>query len=45
MSKYQEMFFKLNHADFPPLLKSTVSKPVSSVSSSLSCTKHLLNPS
>ena len=30
--------FKLNHVDFPPLLNSTVSKPVSSVSSSLSCT-------
>ena len=30
--------FKLNHADFPPLLNSTISKPVSSVSSSLSCT-------
>ena len=30
--------FKLNHADFPPLLNSTVSKLVSSVSSSLSCT-------
>ena len=30
--------FKLNHADFPTLLNSTVSKPVSSVSSSLSCT-------
>ena len=29
--------FKLNHADFPPLLNSTASKPVSSVSSSLSC--------
>ena len=29
--------FKLNHADFPTLLNSTVSKPVSSVSSSLSC--------
>ena len=28
--------FKLNHADFPPLLNSTVSKPVSYVSSSLS---------
>ena len=27
--------FKLNHNDFPPLLNSTVSKPVSSVSSSL----------
>ena len=30
--------FKLNHADFPPLLNSTVSKPVSYVSSSLSFT-------
>ena len=30
--------FKLNHADFPPLLKSTFSKPVSYVSSSLSFT-------
>ena len=30
--------FKLNHTDFPPLLNSTVSKPFSSVSSSLSCT-------
>ena len=30
--------FKLNHAYFPPLFNSTVSKPVSSVSSSLSCT-------
>ena len=29
--------FKLNHADFPPLLNSTVSKPVSFFSSSLSC--------
>ena len=29
--------FKLNHADFSPLLKSTVSRPVSSISSSLSC--------
>ena len=28
--------FKLNHADFPPLLNSTVSKPVSFFSSSLS---------
>ena len=28
--------FKLNHADFPPLLNSTVSKPVFYVSSSLS---------
>ena len=30
--------FKLNHADFPPLLNSTVSKPVSYVSSSFSFT-------
>ena len=30
--------FKLNHPDFPPLLNPTVLKPVSSVSSSLSCT-------
>ena len=30
--------FKLNHADFPSLLTSTVSKPVSSVSSLLSFT-------
>ena len=30
--------FKLNHADFPPLLNSAVSNPVSFVSSSLSCT-------
>ena len=30
--------FKLNHTDFTPLLNSTVSKPVSSVSFSLSCT-------
>ena len=30
--------FKLNHADFPPLLNSTVSKPVSYVSSLLSFT-------
>ena len=30
--------FKLNHADFPPLLNSTGSNPVSFVSSSLSCT-------
>ena len=30
--------FKLKHADFPPLLNSTVYKPVSSVSSLLSCT-------
>ena len=30
--------FKLDHADFPPLFNSTVSEPVSSVSSSLSCT-------
>ena len=30
--------FKLNHADFPPLLNSTVSKPVSYVSTSLSFT-------
>ena len=30
--------FKLNHADFPSLLNSTVSKSVSSVYSSLSCT-------
>ena len=30
------VFFKLNHADFPPFLNSTVSKPVSYVSSSLS---------
>ena len=30
--------FKLNQADFPPLLNSTVSKPVSYVSSSLSFT-------
>ena len=30
--------FKLNHADFLPLLNSTVFKPVSFVSSSLSCT-------
>ena len=30
--------FILNHTDIPPLLNSTVSKPVSSVSSSLSCT-------
>ena len=30
--------FKLNHADFPSLLNSTVSKPVSSVFSLLSCT-------
>ena len=30
--------FKLNHADFPPLLNSTLSKPVSYVSSSLSFT-------
>ena len=29
--------FKLNHADFPPLVNSAASKPVSSVSSSLSC--------
>ena len=28
--------FKLNHADFPPLLNSTVSKPVSYAPSSLS---------
>ena len=30
------VFFKLNHGDFPPFLNSTVSKPVSYVSSSLS---------
>ena len=30
--------FKLNHADFPPLLNSTVSKPVSYVSSTFSFT-------
>ena len=30
--------FNLNHADFLPLLNSTVFKPVSSVSSSISCT-------
>ena len=30
--------FKLNHADFPPLLNSTLSKPVSYVCSSLSYT-------
>ena len=30
--------FKLNHADFPQLLNSTVSKPVSYVSPSLSFT-------
>ena len=30
--------FKLNHADNPPLLNSTVSKPASFVSSLLSCT-------
>ena len=30
--------FKLNHADFPPLLNSAVYNPVSFVSSSLSCT-------
>ena len=33
-----KMAFKLNHADFPPLLHFTVSEPVSSVSSSLLCT-------
>ena len=33
-----KMSFKLNHADFPPLLHFTVSEPVSSVSSSLLCT-------
>ena len=32
------LLFKLYHTDFPPLLNSTVSKPVSSISSSLSCT-------
>ena len=32
------VFFKLNHADFPPLPNSTDSKFVSSASSSLSCT-------
>ena len=31
------VIFKLNHTDFPPLLNSTVLKPLSSVSSSLSC--------
>ena len=30
--------FNLKHADFPPLLNSTFSKPVASGSSSLSCT-------
>ena len=30
--------FKLNHTYFPPLFNSTISKPVSSVSSSLLCT-------
>ena len=30
--------FKINHADFSSLLNSTVSKPVSSVFSLLSCT-------
>ena len=30
--------FRINHADFPPLVKSIVSKPVSLVSSSLSFT-------
>ena len=32
------VYFKLNHADFPPFLNSTVSKLVSFVSDSLSCT-------
>ena len=32
-----EVLIKLNHTDFPPLLSSTVSKPVSSVPFSLSC--------
>ena len=33
--------FKLNHVDFPPLLNSTVSKPVSYISSLLSFTTAL----
>ena len=36
--KLMAVSFKLNHTDFPPLLNSAVSKPVSSVSSSRSCT-------
>ena len=32
------MLFKPHHADFPPLINSTVSKPVSSVYSLFSCT-------
>ena len=32
-----EVLIKLNHTDFPPLLSSTVSKPVSSVPFSHSC--------
>ena len=38
LMKTCKMSFKLNHADFPPLLHFTVSEPVSSVSSSLLCT-------